>query len=253
MTYLLRYGLPGLLAFLLFLLLQAPASLVTEQLAKRLPGFRVQTVEGTATDGSAESVAWRSVRLDRLQWTWRPLALFTGWLEFHLQVDDPEIQFSGNAAVDASRHIRLQKLVGRLLLSKFAVLARQPQLPLQGVMEFDRLDFHLNPAGQPSSASGMIRVLDLKLTLGQPLMLGDFTAQVNSTDLKGIQGVVKDNHAPLMLEGNFSLQPDGRYRFNGQAAIRDTENRALRRAMNLLGPPDGDGRWTLSFSGVLSR
>ncbi|MCB1920078.1 MAG: type II secretion system protein N [Candidatus Competibacteraceae bacterium] len=253
MKSVLRYGLLGLLAFLLCLLLQAPANLVTEQLAKRLPGFSVQTVEGAAINGAAQGVAWRGVRIDRLQWNWQPLALFTGWLEFHLNIDDPEIRFSGNAAVDASQHIRFQKLAGRLLLAKFAVLARQPKLPLQGVVEFDLPDFRLNPDGRPLSASGMIRLIDLKLTLGQPLMLGDFTAQVNSADPEGIQGVVKDNNGPLMLEGNFSLQPDGRYRFNGQAAIRDTENRALRQAMNLLGPPDGDGRWTLSFSGVLSR
>ncbi|HRY15243.1 MAG TPA: type II secretion system protein N, partial [Candidatus Competibacteraceae bacterium] len=90
MTRILGYGLPGLLAYLLFLALQAPASVVTEQFAKQLPGFSVQTVEGAAIDGSAQGVAWRSVRLDRLQWAWRPLALFTGWLEFHLNVDDPE-------------------------------------------------------------------------------------------------------------------------------------------------------------------
>jgi hypothetical protein len=253
MKSVLRYGLLGLLAYLLFLLLQAPANLVTEQWAKRLPGFSVQTVGGAAINGFAQGLAWRGMRIDQLQWNWRPLTLFTGWLEFHLNVDDPEIRLSGNAAVDAGQHVRLQKLTGRLFLTELAILAGQPKLPLQGVMEFDVLDFHLSPDGQPLSASGMIRMLDLRLALGQPLMLGDFTAQMNSADPESIQGSIKDNNGPLMLEGAFSLQPDGRYRFNGQAAIRDTENRALRQAMNLLGPPDGDGRWTLSFSGVLSR
>ncbi len=45
--------------------------------------------------------------------------------------------------------------------------------------------------------------------------------------------------------------PDGRYRFTGQAAIRDADNRALRQAMRLLGPPGNDGRWALNFSGAL--
>ena len=45
----LRYGLLGLGAFLLFLLLQAPASLITDRIGARLPGFAVQTVAGTAT------------------------------------------------------------------------------------------------------------------------------------------------------------------------------------------------------------
>ena len=36
-----------------------------------------------------------------------------------------------------------------------------------------------------------------------------------------------------------------------QAAARDASNPALRQALNLLGPPGGDGRWALNSSGVL--
>jgi hypothetical protein len=249
----LLYGLLGLLAFLLFLALLAPANLVMEQLAKRLPGFSVQTVQGTAIHGLAQGIAWRGVRIDRLQWDWQPLTLLTGWLEFRLNIEDPEIDVSGSAAINIGQRFRLRKSTGRLLFTDLIVLAGQPKLPLQGVIEFDLSALHLNSARQPLSASGMIHVIELKFTLGQPLILGDFTAQMNSTDLEGIQGVIKDDKGPLMLEGAFSLLPDGRYRFNGQAAVREADNRALRQAMSLLGPPDGDGRWALSFSGVLSR
>lgn len=247
------YSLLGLFAFLLFLLLLAPANLVMEQFAKRLPSFSVHTVEGAATDGSAQGVSWRGVRIDRLQWDWRPLALLTGWLEFYVNIDDPEMRLAGKAAINASRHIRFRDLTGRLLFAELTVLAGQPKLPLQGAMEFDLPDLHLNSARQPLSASGMIHVIDLRVTLGQPLTLGDFTAQMNSADSEGIQGVIKDNNGPLMLKGTFGLLPDSRYRFNGQAAVRDANNRALRQAMNLLGPPDVDGRWVLGFSGVLSQ
>lgn len=252
MKNILLYSLLGLLAFLLFLLLLAPANLVIEQFAKRLPGFSVYTVEGTATDGSVQGVSWRGVRIDRLQWDWRPLALLTGWLEFYVNIDDPEMRLAGKAAIDVGQHIRFQDLTGRLLFTELTVLTGQPKLPLQGAMEFDLPDLHLNWAGQPLSASGMIHVIDLRITLGRLLALGDFTAQMNSADPEGIQGVIEDSNGPLMLKGTFSLLPDGRYRFNGQAAVRDASNRVLRQAMNLLGPPDGDGQWVLSFSGVLS-
>jgi len=249
----LYYGLLGLLAFLFFLVTQAPANLVTEQITQRLPGFHVQTVAGKATDGSAQGLSWRDIHIDRLQWNWYPLTLLTGWLEFRLHIDDPEIQLSGNTAVDVRQRLRLRKLTGQLFVAELAILAGQPKLPLQGLIQFDIADFRLDPSGQPVSASGTVHVIDLKLTLGQPLSLGDFTAQMNSTDPEGIQGVIKDNNGPLMLEGTFSLLPDGRYRLDGHAAVRDAQNRALRQAMNALGPPDGEGRWALNFSGVLSR
>ena len=80
----LRYGLLGVLVFLLSLLLLAPARLVTDRLAERLTGFSVQAAEGLATEGSARGVRWRGVRIERLDWNWQALALFTGWLEFRL-------------------------------------------------------------------------------------------------------------------------------------------------------------------------
>jgi hypothetical protein len=190
--------------------------------------------------------------VDRLAWDWQPLALFTGWLEFHLKIDDPEIKLAGKAAINLGRHLRFQELTGHLRLAELMILAGQPKLPLQGVVEFDLRDLHLNPAGRPQAANGVAHLLNLRVTLGQPLTLGDFTAQLKPADPAGVQGVVQDNNGPLALEGAFSLMPDGRYRFNGQAAVRDANNRALRQAMNLLGPPGSDGRWTLSLSGVLS-
>ena len=251
MKSVLRYGLLGLLAFLLFLLLLAPATLITEPLAERLPGFSVQMVEGTATDGAASGLHWRGVQVDRLFWNWRPLALLTGWLEFHLKIDDPEIRLAGKAAMNPGQRLRFRELAGRLRLAELAMLAGKPKLPLQGVVEFDLRELRLNPAGRPQAADGVAHLLNLRVMLGQPLTLGDFTARFKPADPEGVQGVVRDNNGPLALEGAFSLMPDGRYRFSGQAAVRDANNRALRQAMTLLGPPGNDGRWSLNFSGAL--
>ncbi|MFZ1642220.1 MAG: type II secretion system protein N [Candidatus Contendobacter sp.] len=253
MKHVLRYSLLGLLAFLLSLLLLAPATLVTDLLAQRLTGFSVQAVEGLATEGSARGVHWRGVRIERLNWNWRAPALLTGWLEFRLDADDPEIKLSGSVAANPGRRLRFRDLSGRLPLARLGALAGQPGLPLQGVVEFNLRDLSLNAAGRPQTADGVVYLLNARATLGQPLNLGDFIVQLAPATPEGIQGAVRDNDGPLALEGTLNLLPDGRYRFTGQAAVRDAGNQALRQAMNLLGPPGGDGRWTLSFSGVLPQ
>ena len=249
----LGYGLLGMLAFLLFLLVLAPATLVTDRLAKRLPGFSAQTVEGLATEGSARGVQWRGVRIERLDWNWQALALLTGWLEFRLHVDDPESQsnVSGNVAVNPGRRLRGHDLMGQLPIARLAALAGPSRLPLQGVVKFNLQELILNAAGRLYRADGVIYLLNARTTLGQPLNLGDFTVQLTPAMPEGIQGAVKDNDGPLALEGTLNLLPDGRYHFTGQAAARDASNPALRQALNLLGPPGGDGRWALNFSGVL--
>lgn len=252
MKRVLGHGLLGLLAFLLFLVLLAPASLVADRIGERLPGFSAQTAEGTVTEGSMRDLRWRGVRIERLNWDWRPLALFTGWLEFRLDTDDPEAKLTGNAAVGWDRRWRFQDLAGRLPIAKLGILAGRPKLPLQGVVEFSLRDLYLNAAGRPQSAYGVVHLLNLRAILGQPLNLGDFVVQLAGADPEGIQGTIRDKDGPLALDGTFNLLPDGRYRFNGQAAVRDPGNRALLQAMNLLGPPGGDGRWALNLSGVLA-
>ena len=247
-----RYALLGLFAFLGFLLLQTPATLVIDLLTERLPGFSAQTVEGSAPGGTAAGVRWRNLQIDQLRWSWRPLALFTGWLEFSLKVDDPELRLAGQAALNPGRDLRLRQLVGTLPLARLAGAAGYPGLPAQGTVELNLAEVRLNPGGRPLAATGIVRLQNLQTTLGQPLTLGDFTAELKPADPEGIQGVVQDNNGPLALEGAFSLTPDGRYQFTGHAAVPDANNRALRQAMSLLGPPGGDGRWILNFSGKLS-
>ncbi len=251
MKRILRYSLLGLLAFLLSLLLLAPATLVTNLISQRLTGFSVQTVEGSATKGSARGIHWRGVRIEQLHWNWQALALLTGWLELRLDTDDPEIILIGKVAVNPGRRLRCRDLSGRLPLVRLGALAGSTKLPLEGVVEFNLRELFLNAAGRPQTANGLISLRDVRSTLGQPLNLGDFTIQLAPAQPEGIQGVVKDSDGPLALEGTLNLLPDGRYRFTGQAAVRDAGNQELRQAMNLLGPPGGDGRWTLNFSGVL--
>lgn len=247
-----RYGLLGLGAFLLFLLLLAPASLITDRISARLPGFTAQTVEGTATDGIMQGLQWRGARIEKLGWDWRPLALATGRLGFRLDADDPDFKLTGHAAIGWDRQWRFQDLVGRALLDKLYALAGQPKLPLQGVVELNVRELRLNAAGRPTTVNGVVHLRNLRTTLSQPLALGDFVVEATPADPSGIQGKIQDDNGPLTLAGTFSLLPDGRYRFSGQAAVRDAGNQALRQALNLLGPPDSNGRWTLNFSGILA-
>ena len=247
----LSYSLLFLFAFLLFLSLRTPATSATDLLARHLPAFSVQAAAGLATDGAAQGLRWRGVHIERLAWRWRPRALARGWLEFTLDVDDPDVKLVGNVALDPQRQLRLRNTRGRLPLMTLSALAGQPRPPLQGIVEFDLRELRLNAAGQPQAADGRVALLDARAMLGSPVQLGDFVVQL-TTEPMGIQGVVQDQGGPLAVEGILNLAPDGGYRFNGRATLRDAADPALRQALSLLGPADSEGYWTLSFSGVLA-
>lgn len=241
----------GTIAFLVFLLLAAPATLITDQIGSRLAGFTVRSVEGRAIGGALSGIRWRDISLDRLSWSWRPLALLGGQLGVYLKAEDPAIQLTGHAAIGLNRQVALSDLAGRLPLNRVSNLTAAGNLPLEGMIVLDLRNLTLDKAGRPSTAQGTIRLLNLRVNLGQPLQLGDYEMRLDSTGAEGIQGKIKDINAALALEGTLNLQSDGRYRFTGQAMVRDPSNQALRQAMGLLGPPGADGRWPLNFSGTL--
>lgn len=246
------YVLLGLASFLIFLALLAPATLLADQFGQRLSGFSAQAVEGSASRGSMSGVHWHGLRIDRLSWRWRPLALLAGRLEFSLRSDDPELMLTGDAAFGFNRRLQFRQLVGQLPVGRLGQLAASNKLPVDGVVAFDLPALELNASGWPLAAQGAVQLLNLRALLGQPLNLGDYRLQVEPAGADGIRGQLKDANAPLALDGTLNLTPDGRYRLNGQVALRETGNAALRQALSLLGPPGGDGRWTLNFSGALA-
>ncbi len=247
-----RYALLGLGAFLLFLLVLAPATLITDRIGARFPGFTVQTVAGTLTQGIMHGLQWRGTRIEKLSWNWQPLGLATGRLGFRLEVADPQIKLTGYAAMGWDRQWRFQEVTGSTPLDALYALAGQPKLPLQGMVEWHLRELRLNAAGRPTALNGLIHLLNVRTTLSQPLALGDVVIEASPTAVDGIQGQVQDRNGPLALQGTFSLLPDGRYRFNGQVAVRDAGNPSLRQTLALLGPPDSNGRWPLDLSGILA-
>lgn len=252
MKSILGYVVLGVASFLLFLALLAPATLRADQFSQRLSGFSARAVEGSAARGTLLGVNWHGARIERLQWRWRPLALLAGRLEFKLKTADPELQLAGNAAFGPNRQLQLRALSGRLPVGWLSKQATAGKLPLDGVAEVDLPALELNAAGRPLAAQGTVQLLNLQASLGQPLKLGDYRLRLETKGSDGISGHVKDASAPLAVDAALSVAPDGRYRLNGHVALRETGNAALRQALSLLGPPGGDGRWALNFSGALA-
>jgi hypothetical protein len=155
--------------------------------------------------------------------------------------------------INRERRWRLLDALGDLSLTRVSALAGAAQWPLQGRLEFNLRHLELNPVGLPLTAEGVVELRNVRITLKQPLNLGDFTVQLTPNSPDGVQATVKDRGGPLALDGTASLLPDGRYQFKGSAALRNADDPTLRQALGLLGPPGSDGRHTLNFSGVLKR
>lgn len=91
-----KYILIGVLAFLGFALVLAPAS-VARLATGRLDGLAMRTVGGTLWDGHA-NLAYRGQRIGNLEWTFMPLAVLSGEVRVRWRLADADTDLSGIAA-----------------------------------------------------------------------------------------------------------------------------------------------------------
>jgi len=250
MKRVLGYSLLGLLAYGVFMLIEIPATVMTDLIAQHVPEFTVQDTRGSALRGSALGIRLRTAQFESLSWQLRFLPLLLGRLKYQFKLTEPEGQLQGTIATGFDRRYHLDNLKGSLPLAKLAILIGRPILPLSGQVKLDVADLQFNVAGHLRGASGTIHLLSTRTTLGKPLALGDFSVELSSQE-QDIVGSVKDNGGPLEFTGNLTLAQDGSYRFKGQASVRNENDRDLRQALSILGRPGGDGKWKINFSGIL--
>jgi hypothetical protein len=246
----LGYSLVGLLAYGAFLILQCPATTLMELAAQQLPGFTVQSAQGSALRGTAKGIRLHHVKLEMLTWQLRLLPLLLGRLEYKFAVAEPQLRLDGIVNIGLTRQLHIAELSGHMPLPQAIFLTGHPPPPVAGELRLEEIQLRLDQDGRPNTAHGMIRLLNAHTTFGRSLKLGGFSATLDSRH-QDIMATIKDNGGPLELTGTFSLASNGRYHLMAQAAIRDKNNQQLQQALNMLTRPSGDGKWHIELTGML--
>lgn len=251
MKRVLGYVLLGAIAYAGFLLALTPAAWPLGLLAARLPDLTVEQAHGSVLYGRAREIGLRGVEIASLAWSWRPLALFSGRVEYSFTLTkEPGLYLKGRAAMGLDRRLDVERLHGYLPVAEAIALAGHTPPSLLGEVRLELAELRLDAAGRPQAAQGEVHLIDARSTFPR-LKLGSFDLDL-ATGEEGIVGSVRDAGGPLELTGTLTLTPDGRYRFSGQAGARDPANRELQGILHLLGRPGRDGKSRIDISGALN-
>jgi general secretion pathway protein N len=90
-----RPALAGFAAYLLFLLMTVPADRAARLLLPDAAGVELQAVSGTLLSGQAQRAVIHGLGFGPLGWSFRPLALLTGRLEYRIDLQDPVLRGTG--------------------------------------------------------------------------------------------------------------------------------------------------------------
>lgn len=244
----------GVAAYLVFFTVMVPADRVYGLLQPKLKENNVALdlfgLDGSLWSGSAQLAMISGKPLRNVEWDLNPTELVLGQLSTNLAFTDRKSHgemkvtrsFLGTVRVkDVRMNVDVMDLLNTLKI---------PALKLDGVMNVD-VDRIVVSDKQLQQIDGKIVWNDAGMRFPQKQKLGDLTAQIETTD-KGIRAVLKDAGGPLELNGEFVLQANGTYTFNGQMMAREGVNSNLGRTLLMAGRLMPDNKVVVNTSGNLT-
>jgi len=240
-----RLILVGIATLLIGLIVSFPARVAYQWFAPnelQLSGIDGSVWRGTATQGSAGGIY-----IADLRWSFRPLALLSGKLEFVSSSKLASGFFDANVAVGVGGSVTLSDVAGALTLDALATM-----LPLTGIdgdvsVQFEELVIEND---LPVVATGTVNISNLVSLLLSPTPLGDYRAEFQTQD-DGILGSVEAISGVLELGGTIRLDRNRNYEFVGKVAAKPTAPDNISRQLQLLGSPDAQGKREFRIEGAL--
>ena len=233
------------LVFLVTLLARLPASLLLPLLPT---GTNCQSPTGTVWHGACGELHVPRLSIMAVSWAVHPAALLKLQLAADVASDDPRAV--ARAAVVLSHGGRLQ------LHDVNAQLPLRNGLPgifpsgLSGQLQV-AIDSAKLERGQLLSLQGSVRVLQLR-SENQAADLGSFELLFPPAPQGApIDGQLRDLGGPLSVSGELRLMRAGGYDLSGYVAARPQASAGVVQALQLLGPPDAQGRRMFSLAGSL--
>jgi general secretion pathway protein N len=243
----------GVGAAVLIALATLPAKVLAGQLARA--GLDATALTGTIWSGYARGLAWRSVPLGDVRWSFAPLDLLRGRVGGNLRLTRPDGAATTRFSVSFNGDVHLTGTSASLpveLLSSLPIgMPRNWRGRLSG--QFDEISVQ---AGWPTALRGTLEMDGLVAPPPRNISIGSYHVAIPDPQAAAgsageLTARVTDKEGPFSFEGRFTLSPDRSFLLEGSLAPRGSTPPQLVRSLELLGPPDAAGRRPVSVSGTL--
>lgn len=244
-----RWIVLGVMAYLVLVLVQLPASFVMTLVETPKP-LQVSGVSGTIWSGKAHTLSWEKVELDQVEWQLDPLALLTGTAKLDVSAGDRRTPISLSGTVGAS----LEGVFAEDLVFELPASLIQDFYPLPAELK-GRIKGSIQQASQGKPWCGTLKG---KLTwhspevtikaLGQSLKLDDTQAKL-SCDKGNLVADISDEGRVLGLAVNASLSAKG-YLLSGEMKPGPEFPPQFKQGLNFIASPLSGGRYKIEMDGA---
>lgn len=237
------YLITGIVAFVLALLIHAPAALVFKLLQSPEMTALPYGLQGTLGRGQVAGIGVQNqTTLRQLRWELKPLSLLLGRIRFDLQSQDAAL-LEGRLSFGLFGGSRIDDLRYAGPLKPLLAAAGQAYAPMDGEINL-HLDTLRIKQGRPQRVEGTLRLSGLAWTLARdPLVLGDFQALLSSED-GTLNAQLESLSGPIELKGEARLLPDQSHEYEIRMRPKPDAPPMLRNLLSSAGPLDAQG-WHL--------
>lgn len=248
-------GLLGVLVFLVFIALLAPAKTIVPMITKQLPAsikpINIVGVEGSIWRPQFAKLAIKDYQFEQVSLTLNPLALFTGSLSSDLAIADPSLQLT--AQLKASQQtLQISNADFSLDAARLDPLMRFPVKGLTGQIEAQLEAFQLSHNQWIEKAAGKGVWRDAYLYyLEQTLPLGDIQFELATEEKPQnptLIVTIVENSGALDLKGDFKLSKDRRYQLD--LTLREDIPAQIKSGIQNFAKLE-DGRYRIQWQGQI--
>ena len=236
----------GLVAYLVSLILIAPARLATDYLPTNI---RVSGVSGTVLRGYARDVQINTFDLGSVAWKLKPISLLLGQVRANLILDHPDLQGRSDVVFQPGgggiENATLSANAGVLgpYLSGYGV-------NVTGQLDLDAVSFVASKDG-PEAVEGRLVWRNAELNGLARLSLGDVQLKLTQQG-ESAMGELSNDGQSISVNGNVELNPGWKYQARIRIEPTPTTPNEIQQALKLLGTPDSKGAVTINHNGDLA-
>ena len=244
----------GLLAFLIFLLITAPAPLLTKPLSKH-SSVKFEQVAGSLWKGQAKQVHIEGIPIGAVAWDIHLTKLFAGQLAVTLLL-------GGTNNSDLNGNIELSlRLPGELVIEQSHLQATaewvvvQAELPIvpKGHVTLDIDQLYLQDKKLPK-VNAKLRWLNAGVTYPNTYELGAYHVSLNhepAEQPKKIVGKIHDIDSPLHVVGSLNIDNQGRYNLDVNVSAESYAPADISQVLPFLGRKNADGSVNIQRDGSI--
>ena len=237
----------GLAVFAIGVLLSFPARVAYHLFAPEQ--LKLSAISGTLWSGKAAEGQAASLYLQNLEWSFRPLALFTGKLAFDTRLDPAGGFLQTQVALGFGGRVMFTDLDGAVPINALQGLLPAPGIGGNARLQFSELTID---DGLPVAADGTLDVQALSIRGLSPTPVGDFRAELSTTE-DGISGSVEDLAGMLDIAAALKVASDRSVSLVGLVAPTPATPQTLNNQLRFLGSANERGQREFRFEGEIPR